>query len=272
MKTVKDLCDAKLDAGRISVADVAHAEYFRRAAETLLERERAEKPPGKPGEKLKKLLKAAVKAEQDMLKSRFEEYKAGKISVEPLLEAQRRLVAAELDFRDTKEDRLDLCETNVKQSKELKDFCQAKFEAGKLSTEHLAEAEYLLLDAEIALQRERAEKPPAKPGEKLKALLKARIKSAKEMREGRLAKYEVGKTTLALVIEAHRLLLVAELDARDAKKDRVAVCEENLKSMETVKEISVLKREADKIGDADVAEVEYHFLDAQIQLEREKAK
>jgi outer membrane protein TolC len=114
--------------------------------------------------------------------------------------------------------------------------------------------------------------PPAKDSEALKKLLQARFDAAQKVYDARMQQFQAGIITPALLLEAQKQLLMAELDLRDKKEDRVAVCQKNVDRAAEAKKIAEVQHEAGKMATADYQQAEYELRDAEILLEREKMK
>jgi hypothetical protein len=76
----------------------------------------------------------------------------------------------------------------------------------------------------------------------------------------------------ALVCAAGLRFLDAELDLCQSRVERINVCRTHLDDMSKLDAISSAQLEAGKIHGGDAAVAEYYRLDAEIRLEREKAK
>ena len=114
--------------------------------------------------------------------------------------------------------------------------------------------------------------PPAKDDDVLPKLLQARLEAAQKIYDVRLKEYQAGKATGDLLIQAQKQLLMAELDMRDKKADRVAICEKNRDRGAFAKKLADARREAGHGGLADALQAEYELRDAEVLLEREKRK
>ncbi len=117
-------------------------------------------------ERLKALLKQRREQAKTELTIRYELYRVGAnepttgapITLTMLHAASKHLLKAEVELSEKKADRLAAHEKNVKLLKEVAKITEAQFRVGKVSTAALAQAQYEQLDAEIALEREKARK------------------------------------------------------------------------------------------------------------------
>jgi RNA polymerase sigma factor (sigma-70 family) len=115
---------------------------------------------------------------------------------------------------------------------------------------------------------------PAKPAEALQKMLKERRDMAEREATVRYEKYRAGAQDgrLDLLIESSKRLLKAELELSTKKADRLVAHERHVRLMKEVAEIDKAKHDAGRVGDEQVALAEYNRLDAEIDLEREKAR
>ena len=116
------------------------------------------KTPAKSAEAIRKLLKERRDMAELEVKVRYDKYRAGAqdATLDLILEGSKRLLKAELELSEKKADRLAAREQFVKLTKEIAEIVKAKYNVGRVSQADLAQAEYERLDAEIALERERA--------------------------------------------------------------------------------------------------------------------
>jgi hypothetical protein len=114
--------------------------------------------------------------------------------------------------------------------------------------------------------------PAAKAEDRLQTLLKERVDAAKSELEARKQEYDVGRTTLDHMLGAAKRLLVAQQELTDKKADQIAALEAYLKLTTQAEKESKAGFEAGRITQANVAESTYYRLEAEIWLERAKAK
>jgi RNA polymerase sigma factor (sigma-70 family) len=122
--------------------------------------------------------------------------------------------------------------------------------------------------------KKEAEKPApaAKAENRLPALLKDRVEAAKMEVWGRNQEFLAGRGTLDILIGASRRLLVAEQELSANRAEEIAALERHFKLMKQVQEVNDERFRAGRIPMQDWKESEYYLLDAEIQLERAKAK
>lgn len=114
--------------------------------------------PAKPAEALQKMLKERRDRAEQELTVRYRQYRAGAQDaiLDLMIESSKRLLKAELELNAKKADRLVAHERHVRLMKEVAEIVKAKFNVGRVSEADFARAEYERLDAEIALEREKA--------------------------------------------------------------------------------------------------------------------
>jgi hypothetical protein len=109
-------------------------------------------------------------------------------------------------------------------------------------------------------------KPPAKDEGKLKKLLQARLEVAQKIYDAGVQSFAARNDDPQLLIEPGRQLLAAQLDFFEKKEDRVSACEKHLENCAAWRD-GLIKKD-DEYG----LQVECYRLEAEILLEREKAK
>jgi RNA polymerase sigma factor (sigma-70 family) len=106
-------------------------------------------------DKIKTLMEArflAAKVEVDWV---FKEFLAGKGMLSLQVASFERLLKAELELPAKKEERIVALTRHVKLLEEVHKTDLARFEAGRIAIQHVKQSEYYLLDAQIALEREK---------------------------------------------------------------------------------------------------------------------
>ena len=112
--------------------------------------------------------------------------------------------------------------------------------------------------------------PPAGArGEKEQQLLQDWSDAAKKAFELQWKQYRLGTSTAEALVGSSRRLLKAELERSDKKEDRVAAYEAHLQHITDM--MDMMKRFV-KQAPVDNADAEYYRIEAEILLEREKAK
>jgi outer membrane protein TolC len=118
------------------------------------------------------------------------------------------------------------------------------------------------------------EKPQtaAKAEDRLPSLLKERVEVAKQWVADRTAEYEAGRGTLFILLDTSRQLLQAELEASDKKADQLAALDAYLKRAKHLEELNKQRYDEGRLSRADMSQSTYYRLEAEILLERAKAK
>ena len=116
---------------------------------------------------------------------------------------------------------------------------------------------------------------PLKPAEgdtALRKLQKERFNAALAETRARYEEFLAGKGTQdTLVSSVHRLSL-AELDLTDKPAERVAILERVVAMYKDADQVAEVRYQAGRISVADRQEARYQYLNAQIELLREKEK
>lgn len=128
-------------------------------------------------------------------------------------------------------------------------------------------------DDEIAkLLRDARADLAAAPKKQMKELLQARREAAALQAKARMQEFVAGRGTLDIAFESLRSLLKAELDLSETKEDRIKARERYLEYMEVIRKINRVRFDTGKISIADMAQTDYNRVEAEIDLECEKAR
>jgi RNA polymerase sigma factor (sigma-70 family) len=112
----------------------------------------------------------------------------------------------------------------------------------------------------------------SKESEKIKALLRQRYDAARTQAESRLQEFNAGKGTLDFLIESLSQLCDAERELSDKKADQIAAMEKQVQVLTEVEKVNQARFDARRIPLMDMAQARFNRLDAEIRLERAKAK
>jgi uncharacterized protein (TIGR03067 family) len=118
------------------------------------EKPKEDKP--KDDAKVKKLLQDMVQAAKEEYKLRTQRYLSGVSTSEQLAGASRRVLTAELEWSEKKEERVTACEEYLQRTTEVAKHAKAGADAGQATQADAVQAEYYRLEAEIMLEREKA--------------------------------------------------------------------------------------------------------------------
>jgi RNA polymerase sigma factor (sigma-70 family) len=121
-------------------------------------------------------------------------------------------------------------------------------------------------------EEKKADKPAPAAEDKLTALLKERVEAAKTWEKARHEQFLAGRGTLDILFEASKRLLEAERELSDKKADQIAALEAYFKLMKEIEEVNQARYDAGRVGIDDLAQSKYYRLEAEIWLERAKAK
>jgi hypothetical protein len=108
--------------------------------------------------------------------------------------------------------------------------------------------------------------------QKMKTLLWDRVEAAKKVVNGRCKEFFVGRGTLDIYLNSSRRLLEAELELSSSKADHVAAWDTHRQRMQAVYEINLERYNAGRLPFQDLEDSNYYRLDAEIGLERAKAR
>jgi hypothetical protein len=122
------------------------------------------------------------------------------------------------------------------------------------------------------VSKKKATADDADAGKKLRSLLKKRRDAALKNLEATQKRVLQGKGIADDVFPGALRLLDADLDLCQNRSDRVKACEAHLTRMKLMEKICRQKAEIGMIEAADYSLAEFHLLDAEIRLEREKSK
>jgi outer membrane protein TolC len=102
---------------------------------------------------LRALLKERVEAAKTEVQARTREFEAGKGILDFLIAASRRLLVAEWELSDKKEDQLAALKAHFDRMKAAEDLNQERFGAGRIAVQDLQQTKYYRLEAEIWLEK-----------------------------------------------------------------------------------------------------------------------
>jgi hypothetical protein len=112
----------------------------------------------------------------------------------------------------------------------------------------------------------------AKVSDKLKGLLKDQYQAALDMARARWEEFMMGRGTLDSQIEASLRLLDAERDLSDKKGDQLTALENHWQRMKEFEKINQIRFDAGRVPIADNAQTKFYRIQAEIWLERAKAR
>jgi hypothetical protein len=112
--------------------------------------------------KVQSLLKERLAVLRELAEELKEQSKKGTVSPLPAMRANQQVFKAELELCETAKERVAVLEKGVETAKELEKLVASHVESGALPKGNLQSARVERLDAEIALEREKAKLSPPK--------------------------------------------------------------------------------------------------------------
>ena len=107
---------------------------------------------------------------------------------------------------------------------------------------------------------------------KLQPLMEKRLEAVKEQIQARVEEFLVGKITIETLFGVSHDLLKAQQEMSDTPVDRLRMLEMHFQRMKTMHEVTDTRFKAGKTSIAEHAQAAYFRYDAEIALERYKAK
>jgi hypothetical protein len=313
------------DAGRVSIIELASARLERLDAELELHRLAAQATPGTlwfrfvslaldddagkdaptwfararfeaSRSQPEQLRRARVEAAKEELHWRLVQFWAGKVTLEFLFDAARRLREAELALDDTPARRITTLEQNWLQLRAIERINQLQYDAARAGIIVLAGSQHARLDAELALARAWEQEPRKWRGAwldkerdleatgqqlaKLQAqvpapvdeLARLRVAAIQEVVEARLEQFEAGKVTLDFLFQSSLSLLRAELAIAKDHAERIAALERHWALAWYVEDVNRKQFESGRVSILEMAGARHHRLDAEIRLAEARAR
>jgi RNA polymerase sigma factor (sigma-70 family) len=134
------------------------------------------------------------------------------------------------------------------------------------------EGDALLKDLILPADKVTAMLATSKESDKLKSLLKERYEAASEVVDARFREFLAGRGTLDILIQSSHRLFDAERELSAKKADQIAAAEKRLRLLKAVEEVNKGRYDDGRISIQDYAQSKYNRLEAEIWLERAKAK
>jgi RNA polymerase sigma factor (sigma-70 family) len=194
-----------------------------------------------------KLTQELVKAAENQWLGRWNEYIAGKTTVDFLLSASADLRHAQLRLANDKEQRIKVYEAELERMQTTESISKTKYDAGAIPTTQYEQVKYARIEAEIMLLETRQGTPPE--GHKAKKLdqfplaenltakspVNSRAAAFKEQFHARWREYLLGQTTVDFLLTASQQLMHAELYAAKTKEEKVAICQYHIDKMDDLR-------------------------------------
>ncbi len=118
----------------------------------------AAKAPKKEADMLTTLMQERLKLVQEEVEIRQKLFKAGRVDALELIDATQRLFKAELELSPNKEARIAAHQRHVKAMEEFASIAERRLQAGRITAADARLGAYLVIDAKIELEREKARK------------------------------------------------------------------------------------------------------------------
>jgi RNA polymerase sigma factor (sigma-70 family) len=135
---------------------LTHTTLAARQADDKKEEKKADKPAPAAEDKLTTLLKERVDVAKAEVDARNQEFLAGRGTLDIMFGAGKRLLQAQRELSEKKEDQIAALEAYFNLTKGIEELNQARFNAGQISIADLSESKYYRLEAEIWLERAKA--------------------------------------------------------------------------------------------------------------------
>ena len=119
--------------------------------------------PGPKDDELRRLLIERYNSAVAEMQARYQEFLAGKGTLEIFAVGGKRLVESALELNEKQADQVSLLEQYLELIREIEKINVSMFEAGRIPKSELELAHYLRIDAEIKLLRAKRKGNPPKP-------------------------------------------------------------------------------------------------------------
>jgi hypothetical protein len=103
------------------------------------------------------LLWDRLEAAKTVVSRRWKELYVGRGTLDIYLNSSRRLLEAELDLSSSKADHVAAWDTHRQRMQAVYEMNQERYNAGRLSLQDLEDSHYYCIDAEIGLERAKAQ-------------------------------------------------------------------------------------------------------------------
>ncbi len=198
---------------------------------------------------LKVLLEERLRSAQVRYEAQNTFYEEGRITIDRLITASRRVMDAEIALADTSEKRRASIQTYVDRLQRIHDRETKELEVGRATTADIAEASDSLVEARILLAQQAGERPfeagvTAGPSSTPKASQVGTNKASKALASFNQARVEVARKLFAEAerlfptelspleyVNAQQILSKAELAAATTSEARAAACQSLIKQM-----------------------------------------
>jgi len=110
----------------------------------------------KAGDKMGELVKGQLEAAKAEVDARWQEFLAGRGTLDMMLGSSQRLLLAEFDLSTKRMDRIAALEAHWQRLREVETINQTRYDAGRIAIQDLAQVRFGRCRAEILLERAKA--------------------------------------------------------------------------------------------------------------------
>jgi RNA polymerase sigma factor (sigma-70 family) len=205
-------------------------------------------------------------AYRELWEARLKEILEGKTTADMLAEANRFLGEADLILSKNSSERIAAIQSMIQRAKTAERIVQERVDAGLANKNELAVAKRAVAYAQRILANE------GKPSGKIMELMQLRLESAKLLWRGRAEELLAGKVVVHDAIRASQMVTKAQQEMTESAADHLRILEAQFDRIKKLHDILEARFKAGKISSGEVADAAYARYDAEIALERFKAK
>jgi hypothetical protein len=256
----------------------------------------------------RQLARERLAAARGAYRERWEEFLAGRGTLDILLDNSQRLLEAELAVSDRPGERVAALERNWERAAARWHITESRFRDGRVAISDYFELRYNLLGAEIAWARARQGERPARPRwgpaerfvlengdeelsdslreeeqrlarDKREALLadpadlaRQRLEAARAGGRARLGEVLAGRGTLDVLADWAARLLEAKLALRDKPEDQLTAYESKWALAKQLEVVNDARFAASRVPHADYLRTKYDRLDAELRWGEARAR
>jgi RNA polymerase sigma factor (sigma-70 family) len=225
------------------------------------ETNKADRPSAASRDNLRQL--TACRERWDSLRA---ELISGKTTVDMLVEWNRTWVTTEFALSRNRQERIAAVEAMIQRAKTVEKIVRERLDAGQASDKELATAKKDVIFAEALLADE------SKPNKNIMDLMTKRLEAAKGLWRGRAEELLAGKVVVYDAIRASQMVAKAQQEMTDSMADHLRILEGQFDRIRKLHEIIELRFGVGKNSISELNDASYARYDAEIALERFKAK
>ncbi len=266
LKVELDAAEKRKQVARVTEAAVLTFKAMRLEAEIDLERAKGKEAKER---KIKDLQKERIATLVQVVNAASKQFQLARVRYSEVIEAVRMLLKAELEAAEKESDRITIWKNAVDTWKQYEERAEMLFQFARVTVVPVLTFRAMRREAEIEL--ERAKPKEAKEG-KIKELQKERIATLKKLSECVSDLYTFARATGAEVIDARRMLLKAKLDAAEKESERVTILKNFVDKWKESEKLAEELTKSARVSGAAVLQFKAMRLEAEIELERAKAR